>query len=91
LFRNALTDVTGDLPELAYNVLSEETRDRHADTDGFRPRIALCTVANKTADPFNALLGLKLFMKHIHNKTGKVRYNATMERVHVTNFAVEKQ
>jgi hypothetical protein len=62
LFRNALTDVTDDLPELAHTVSPEETRDRHADTDGFRPRFALCIISTKAAGLFNELLGLKLFI-----------------------------
>jgi len=44
LFRNVLTDVTGDLPELVYTVSSEETRDRHADTDGFWPEFTMCII-----------------------------------------------
>jgi len=44
LFRNALTDVTGDLPELIYKVSSEETRDRHDDTDSFRPKFTMCVL-----------------------------------------------
>ena len=53
LFRNALTDVTGDLPEFAYTVSSEEARDRYADTDGFRLRFVLCILSTKAAGLFN--------------------------------------
>ena len=38
-FKNDLTDVTDDLPELVNMVSSEETRDRHGDIDGFRIKI----------------------------------------------------
>ena len=73
LFRNALTDVTGDLPELAYTVSSEETRDIHADTDGFRPKFTMCVTSTKAAGLFNALFSLKHFIEHIHNETGKIK------------------